>query len=131
MPAKPKSPDRHPGKNALEWTVFAASALLILAMFAVLALEAMQWEERPPSLAVTLGTPETKEGRRIIPVEVANHGDVAATDIRIELAGDDGQRAQVLMDFIARHGTRRGRVSFPAGGGSGQVRVVGIGFAEP
>jgi uncharacterized protein (TIGR02588 family) len=129
MASKQSTPrQREAGKNALEWTVFALSGLLIAAMLVVLAREAAGWKNRPPELSVKLGEPAAGENDIAFSVEVTNHGDVAATDVRVELASG-GHRGHVTFDFISRHETRRGQVSFPPGGGPPQV--VGIGFAEP
>jgi uncharacterized protein (TIGR02588 family) len=126
--ASGKSSAREAGKNALEWTVFALSALLIAAMLMVLIREAAGWKHRPPELSVKLGEPAIHEGGIALAVEVTNKGDVAATDVRIEVESG-AHRGQVTFDFISRHETRRGQVTMPTD--DGLPRVVGIGFAEP
>jgi uncharacterized protein (TIGR02588 family) len=120
------------GKNALEWTVFAASVLLVLAMLVLLAREAAGWKHRPPELTLRLGGPEQRGNEMTLVVEVTNHGDVAAADVRVEIVSgtaDSLHRAHLMFDFISRHETRRGHVALPAGGGP--PRVAGVGFAEP
>ena len=134
MQAPTPSTAQKNGKNALEWSVFAVSFLLVVGLIAVLAFEAAVWTERPPELTTRLATPEIKNGQVTVTVEVTNHGDVAAADVRIELtrttAGID-HHTFVLVDFVPRHGTRRGHASFPLEGEAGSVKVAGIGFAEP
>ncbi len=134
MPERETSTARKRGKNALEWTVFGLSALLVLTMIVVLAVEAAGWQGRPPALAATLGEPEFKDRIVTVAVEVTNHGDIAASEVEVEIVQSSGgreRRACVLIDFVPRQGKRRGQVSFPDSLESGDIRIVGIGFAEP
>ena len=125
---------RKRGKNALEWVVFGISSALVAATIVVLAMHAASWQERPPELRAKLGEPELKDRMLTVPVEVTNHGDVAASAVAIEVvrtARGAENRARVLLDFVPRHGTRRGQVSFPDATEAGELRIVGAGFAEP
>ena len=134
MPERETSTARKRGKNALEWAVFGLSAVLVVVMIGVLAVEAASWQEHPPELAAKLGTPEFKDRMVTVAVEVTNHGDLAASEVKIEVAmtaAGTERRANVLLDFVPRHGTRRGRVSFPDATEADGLRIVGIGFAEP
>ena len=122
------------GKNALEWVVFGISCALVSATITVLAIHAASWQERPPELAAKIGEPQLKDGVVIVPVEVTNHGDIAASEVQIEvarIAGGSDQLASVTLDFVPRHGTRKGQVSFPDATETGVIRIVGTGFAEP
>ena len=134
MPDRKSSKSQGRGKNALEWVVFAMSSALVIAMIAVLVMTAIGWEGRPPDLAAKLGEPELKDGVVTVAVEVTNHGDIAASDVEIEVvrsAGGEEQSSNVVLDFVPRHGTRRGQVSFPDATEVGSFKVAGIGFAEP
>jgi uncharacterized protein (TIGR02588 family) len=122
------------GKNGLEWVVFGISFALVVATIAVLAMHAANWQERPPDLAAKLGEPQLQDGRVTVPVEVTNHGDIAASEVEIEVARTAGgaeQQASVSFDFVPRQGTRRGQVSFPDAMETGGLRIVGVGFAQP
>jgi len=122
------------GKNALEWVVFGMSSALVVAMVAVLVITATGWQGRPPELAAKLGDPELKDRVVTVGVEVTNHGDIAASDVEIEVvrsAGGEEKSANVVLDFVPRHGTRRGQVSFRDASEAGDFKVIGIGFAEP
>ena len=125
---------QEPGKNALEWVVFGMSSALVVAMIAVLVMTAIGWQGRPPELAAKLGDPVLKDRIATVVVEVTNHGDIAASDVEIEVArrvGGEEKSASVVLDFVPRHGTRRGQVSFPDAIEAGEFRITGIGFAEP
>jgi uncharacterized protein (TIGR02588 family) len=122
------------GKNALEWVVFGMSSALVVAMIAVLVMTAVGWQGRPPELAAKLGDPVLKDRIATVVVEVTNHGDIAASDVEIEVArsvGGEENSANVDLDFVPRHGTRRGQVSFPDASEEGDFKIIGIGFAEP
>ncbi|HEY1119942.1 MAG TPA: hypothetical protein VGE67_00015 [Haloferula sp.] len=134
MPDRKSSTAQGRGKNALEWVVFGMSSALVVAMIAVLVVTAIRWEGRPPELVAKLGEPELKDHIVTVAVEVTNHGDIAASDVEIEVTrstGGEEQSASVVLDFVPRHGTRRGQVSFPAPSEAGAFKVAGIGFAEP
>ncbi|MCW1885953.1 hypothetical protein OKA04_14535 [Luteolibacter flavescens] len=126
--------DRKRGKNPLEWIVFALSSVLVIAMIAVLTVEALRWQDRPPALSAKIGEMEFKDGTVIVPVEVVNHGDIAASEVNVAVTrteGDAVQQSGVRFDFVPRQGTRRGTVSFPGAVSPGEVRITGVGFAEP
>jgi len=134
MTERKKSSSESHGKNALEWAVFGLSSVLVAAMVTVLAIHAADWHERPPDLAASLGERQVKDGLVTFPVEVINRGDVAANQVEVEVARTSGSmehRARVLLDFVPRHGKRRGQVSFPDAAEAGDPRIVGVGLAEP
>ncbi|MCW1924738.1 hypothetical protein OKA05_19390 [Luteolibacter arcticus] len=134
MSERKTSKIRDQGKNALEWTVFGLSCLLVISMIAVLAVAAAGWQDQPPALSAKLGEPEIKERLVTVVVEVTNHGDIAASEVKVEVtrtAGGIGHQASVMLDFVPRHGTRRGQVSFPDAAETGDIRITGVGFAEP
>ncbi len=130
-----ESADQTPGKNLLEWTVFAVSCLLLLAILIVLTVEAATWRDSPAKLATKLGIPDIKNSILLLPVEVSNDGDRVAAEVQIEIvrrSGGGEQRALFTVDFVPRHGTRRGQVSFPAEDGQpGDLKVGSVGYREP
>ncbi|HUF62916.1 MAG TPA: hypothetical protein VMN36_12635 [Verrucomicrobiales bacterium] len=130
-----KPADETSGKNPLEWIVFAVSCLLLLATLGVLTVEAATWRGSPAKLTTKLGIPDIKDGILLLPVEVSNDGDRVAAEVQIEIvrrSGESEQRALFTVDFVPRHGIRRGRISFPAEEGqAGELRVVSAAFREP
>lgn len=105
----------HPGKNALEWTVFTGSCLLLAGVVAVLVKEALAWDDSPARLEAALGTPAAEHDRIHLPVELSNRGDQVAEQVQLEVlrqSPSGEQRAVLSFDFVPRDATRRGRVSF-------------------
>ena len=104
-------------KNALEWIVFAVSALLIAAVLFILVLEARDMGETPPLLRVATGAAEETAGAFRIPVSVHNAGDETAeqAEIEVELIGGDGrvvERSQLTIAFVPKRSVREGWVTF-------------------
>jgi uncharacterized protein (TIGR02588 family) len=105
----------HPGKNALEWTVFTCSCLLLAGVVAMLVKEALAWDDSPARLEATLGTPVAEHDRIQVPVELSNLGDQVAEQVQLEVlrqSSSGEQRAVLAFDFVPRDATRRGRVNF-------------------
>lgn len=122
------------GKNALEWSVFAASLLLILATVTILAIETRIWKERPPVLETQIVSTSLTEDRLTVAFEVTNRGDLAATDVLVEVASTGKspvERARVRIDVIPRRATRKGYVSLPGGTGTTGAEIVTVSYAEP
>jgi uncharacterized protein (TIGR02588 family) len=126
-----KSKERPPaGKNPLEWTVFGLSAILVIAVFGVLAQEAIRWKDSPADLHVELGEPELQDGAWWLPVKVRNDGEGLATDVEIEVTAG-GEQAGFTVDFAPRGTAREGRVSFPESVDPRDARVSIRGYQEP
>ena len=70
---------------------------------------------------------ERKGDENIATVDVANHGDRAASAVTV-LA--EGQRV-VEFDYVAAHSIRRGAVGLPGGWSAGDPSIGIGGFAEP
>lgn len=128
-----KEKDKQPaGKNALEWTVFGLSAILVLGVMIVLALDALDWKGGPARLEAKLGSPLQENGTLVVPVEITNHGDIAAVDVQVEVEGGEGTKpASLTLDFVPRGATRGGHVVFPASQNSGDLQVRIMGYQEP
>ncbi len=104
-----------PGKNALEWSVFTGSCLLLAGVIAVLVKEALAWDDTPARLEATLGPPTAEHDRIHVPVELVNRGDQVAEHVQLEVlrqSSSGDQRAMLSFDFVPRDATRRGRVNF-------------------
>ena len=126
-----KSKERPPaGKNPLEWSVFGFSALLVIAVVAVLTGEAIRWKDSPPRLRVELGQPERQEGFWCLPVKVRNDGEGLAADVEIEVKAG-GETAGFTIDFVPRGTEREGRVSFPESIDPRDAVVSIRGYQEP
>lgn len=101
-----------PQKNALEWVVFAASAILVAAVAAVLIVSGARSAHTPPSLVIEHGTAEANGDAFRIPIRVRNTGDETAEHARIEVeltrAGEVVERAELTFAFIPKRSAREG-----------------------
>ncbi len=111
-----KATDDPPSKNALEWGVFAVSALLLLAVFAHLAWRVLSENGSPGRLVVTTGEPQSAaDGWTRVPVTVTNEGDAAACGVRLQIkvaAGTSEQTGELEIDRVPARGERKGQVAF-------------------
>ena len=125
-----------PAKNMLEWSVFAISALLIVAVLAILIREAMTEGNRPPLLRVTTGDalPDGHGGHRV-PVTVRNDGDRTAAEAKIELALEEGgrevERGEITLPFVPQRSSRTGWVVFKRDPKCCELLVRAIGYQQP
>jgi uncharacterized protein (TIGR02588 family) len=103
-------------KNALEWSVFAISACIVVAALGYLAASALRTEKTPPDLRIFAGKPSEHEGGHRVPLLVRNAGDATAESVRIEVVLRRGQeeveRAELDLAFVPRKSEREGWVTF-------------------
>ena len=132
MSTSEKKEQASAGKNALEWTVFGLSTILVLTVIVVLALDALDWKDGPARLEAKLGSPLRENGTVVVPVGVTNHGDIAAVDVQLEVEGGEGTKpASMTLDFVPRGATRGGHVVFPGGQNPAELEVRILGYQEP
>lgn len=107
---------KRPEKNALEWIVFAVSAVIIAAAAGYLAYTAVREEKTPPDLHVRAFDPAATNGGFRMAVEVRNTGDQTAEQVRVEVAlergGEPVERAELDILFVPRKSSRQGWVTF-------------------
>ncbi len=126
-----------PTKNVLEWSVFAASSVIVLATVAYLVWSAVEREHRPPDLHVYTGAaiPNTRRDFWRIPIVVRNVGDTTAEEVAVELvlekAGRDVETATVAIAFVPRHSEREGWATFRQDPRCCTLRARAAGYAEP
>lgn len=123
-------------KNWLEWSVFAASLVIILTIVTYLVYDVTTMGDSPPIVEVRLGAAEPRNGSYVVPVTLHNSGDQTAETVTVEvLLLDDGaeiETAEVTIDFLPRQSTRSGWVTFttdPATADEIQSHVLG--YQEP
>ena len=102
-------------KNALEWTVFAISLALILAVVAVLLRSGATTGKAPPALTVFTGDTSPVAGGHQIPVRIRNDGQ-SVEEARIEVSLMQGEtlveRAELMIAFLPEKSEREGWVVF-------------------
>jgi uncharacterized protein (TIGR02588 family) len=123
-----------PQKNALEWIVFAVSALLILGVLAALIHATRDSHHAPPDLIIATGEGVQKNGVFQLPVTITNRGDQTAEDAQVEILLLEGnvevERAELEVSFVPSGSTRTGFVSFRRNPASFSV-VTRVAFNEP
>jgi uncharacterized protein (TIGR02588 family) len=119
-------------KNWLEWTVFALSAVLILAVAGVLGYLAVAGERRNPRLEVSLGTPERVPSGYAVPVTVTNTGDITAEEVVVEVRVEGGdERGELTLAFVPGGSRRQGWVAFTREPDVARLRTRLIGYEQP
>lgn len=103
-------------KNVLEWSVFAASALIVLATLGYLGASALREKKTPPDLRVLVGAPGMHMGVHRVPILVRNTGASTAESVLIEVVlrrgEEEVERAELDLAFVPRQAEREGWVTF-------------------
>jgi uncharacterized protein (TIGR02588 family) len=125
-----------PAKNSLEWSVFAISALLIVALVATLIREATTEGDQPPLLRVTIGdTLSDGHGGHRIPITVRNDGDRTAAEAKIEVTLEEGgrevERGEVTLPFVPQQSSRTGWVVFNRDPRCCRLSARAVGYQQP
>jgi uncharacterized protein (TIGR02588 family) len=123
-----------PKKNWLEWSVFALSALLILAVISFLVYETAAIGNAPPDIHVQVGTPEPRTGYFAVPVEVLNKGDHTAEGVHVEIVlktGGNEETGDFEIAFLPRRGSREAWVTFKSDPSQGTLEARVLGYEKP
>lgn len=101
------------GKNAVEWTVFAFSCVLVTLVLGYLVYLSFASESSPaPQFRVTLGQIIERDGQIWVAVTVENRGAITANNVEVEVERKNGQSAGFTLPHVPRHGKREGWVAF-------------------
>lgn len=121
-------------KNALEWTVFGGSLVILLGVVTILIHQAVTLGNDPALLVVQTGTPLSNLEQTRVPVNVSNEGDLPAIsaeiEVRCKMAGEE-QVSSIQFDFISSHSRRDGWVSFTGAGNLTELKTRVIGYVDP
>ncbi len=118
---------RRPAKNALEWTVFGVSAVLVAGVAAWLIW--LHFSSAPSAvlLRVTPGESRKTDAGYDLAVDVVNAGDVTAEQVRIEVvtpAPGGPERREAEIDFVPYRSRRRVWVAVPAAPAQATARLL-------
>ncbi len=112
-------------KIRLEWIVFGLGLVLVLGTLGYLAWDALQGDDSPPDLSVTLGRPERRGEGWAVPVVVRNRGGETAEGahvvVTLELPGGGEEEAEYDVAFVPRGSRREGWVHFLHPPGTGRL----------
>lgn len=100
-------------KNGLEWTVFALSLALVLAVTGYLAYHAVQQENTPPTFQFRFEDAHRQDSLYVLTVMIRNTGDQTAADVHVTVTSGSEQ-AEVVITYVPRHSEREGAVYFRA-----------------
>lgn len=103
-------------KNAVEWSVFAISAVIVALSVGYLAVAAIREKKVAPDLRITTGSASATSGGHRVEVKVRNAGDTSAEQVRIEVTlrrgEEDVERAELDIIYVPRKSERTGWVTF-------------------
>ena len=103
-------------KNAVEWSVFAISAVIVALAVGYLALAALREKKTPPDLRITTGSASATSAGHRVEVKVQNAGDTSAEQVQIEVTlrrgEEEVERADLEILYVPRKSERTGWVTF-------------------
>jgi uncharacterized protein (TIGR02588 family) len=122
-------------KNALEWTVFGVSAAILVAVAALLIIDAARGSRDEPDIEVTTGDVTARGDHFAVPVIITNRGDQTAEGLRVEIAlmkdGQDVEVAEVTVAFVPRASHREAWALFRNDPRGFTLEARAIGFEKP
>lgn len=120
-----------PEKNWLEWSVFAASAVILIFTFGFLGYEAFVTDGKPTAIEIELGAPQSHDGYYAVPVTIKNAGSQSVEDVQVDITLIQDQQevetASITMPMVPRESSREGHVAFssnPSEADEIQTRIV-------
>ena len=124
-----------PKKNVLEWTVFAASALIVLATVGYLVAAALRANDTPPDVRIYAGPAGPHDGVYRVPLLIRNDGDATAESVHIEvllLRGEEEvERAELDVAFVPRKSEREAWVTFRNDQRCCAIVTRAVGYEKP
>jgi uncharacterized protein (TIGR02588 family) len=123
-----------PHKNALEWAVFAVSAVVIAAIVATLAHHEITRPDSPPDLQVRVLAAREAAGGVAVTLKVENRGGTTAASVAIEAlfsAAGTTERGQVVIPYVPAGSSRTGEVLFSRKPGPDEFKVRVAGYELP
>lgn len=125
-----------PQKNPLEWAVFAASLVLVLAVAGLLVYDAVGGAPQgQPQLVVRPGEPRAQGNLLTVPVVVENNGRQAAEQVLVAVtvrqAGGAEETAELTFDLIPRNASEEGQIAVPLHGAVEAIEGYVVSFRLP
>lgn len=126
---------KKPKKNWVEWSCFGMGLFLLVGVIGYLLYDAARTGDLPPRIVFSFGSSEPASNHFLVPVVAANQGDRTAEGVHVQVilrTGEKVEQAEVVFDYLPRHGTRHAYVTFssdPQNATSLEARAVG--YTEP
>lgn len=123
------------GGSALEWTVAAVSALLVLAVIGYLVALGVRTPDTPASVTVTRDRVVRMSGGYVVTFDAHNDGATTAASVQVdgELKADTGtvEKRSVVLHFVPAGATRSGGLFFRHDPGLYRLDLSANGFDRP
>ncbi len=123
------------GPVATEYLAGALGGLLVLALLAFLAYQALGARESPPELAVVITGVEEAGAGWTVYFEAVNSGGHTAEAVQIEGAvlrdGHPADQASSSIAYLPPHSSRAGALVFSTDPASGELEVSPVGYRLP
>lgn len=125
-----------PEKNWLEWSVFAASAVVLAFTFGFLGYEAFVSTVKPTAIEIELGTPEAHDDYYAVPVTIKNVGSQSIEDVQVDVTlmqeQEEVETASITMPTLPRESSREGHVAFSSDPGEAdEIRTQIVSYVVP
>lgn len=121
-------------KNTVEWSVFAASLVVIAATVATLLYAQLTDNGRPPLIVLEIGEAVRHERTYAVPVDVRNDGDTTAEQVLIQVrlvgSGVD-ERGEAQITLLPHGSHRRAWVTFSRDPAAGRLEARVLGYHTP
>ncbi|MBI1621021.1 hypothetical protein [Aquamicrobium zhengzhouense] len=133
----PDTPEERPNENRplIEWIFGAASAILVTALIAFLAHEAMFAGNIPPNLVAQIVEVEPLDTGTSVKFALSNRGDEAASAVTLVLSvpGTEVEAMQksIEFDYVPGHAIRQGAFIVPGDVAAKDIAIDISGYAEP
>jgi len=119
----------------LEWVTGIIAALLVLAMIAWVAKEAILGEDTAPSFVVRQLSTVAVDGGHRVEFEITNRGTAtaAAVVVRAQIVGAAGSAdtAEVTFDYVPGNSTATGGVFFNQDPAGRDITLHAVGYTDP
>lgn len=125
------------GRSAAEWTTFAISAAILVAIIGMITWLSFRGAEEPPIIVAEarLDQARVDGGSWYVPIEVVNEGDRTVEEVTIEaeLAGaaDQPETAEFTVTFLAGGERATGTAIFSSDPTSGDLSVRPVSYTSP
>lgn len=121
---------------ALEWAAAGIGLLLLLAMLAIIGLEAARGEtDEPPAITVMSGPVAAAPGGYLVEIEATNASGATAAAVEVEGALMAGQApvetSSLTFDYVPGHSRRRGGLFFAQDPRRHRLELRALGYREP
>jgi uncharacterized protein (TIGR02588 family) len=123
-----------PQKNALEWSVFAVSLLLLLGVAGVLIYDLVWGDDTPPAFVVSVGEPTERGELLELPIIVENRGGQSARDLLVAITvrqSGGESTAELRLPLLPRRASDEAVVLLPRQGELQSVEGRVISFVQP